>query len=427
MRWKQLQIQRSYPRSRPEPPSKMLETSLALLLRSMRSPSCVLQGACGRDRVPYSAYTWKITFASSPTYEDLLHGVFQKTNEYQVLVVINSILLLRTVPYTFGLNPGAFFLSDAQVAFKYAIIAQPLWAWSMVAIKISLALMLLRIEQILGWRRFLWAMIFLQLTIGVYNTIGILLQCIPIHKAWDLIGAVPGSCWSKEAQSTSAIVVAIFNVITDFIFVALPINFLRKIRRPVRERAIVGVLMGFGVFAGVASIFKMTAAAQIGRTGDTINESINIGMWSVIEELVGFIVMCAPCLGSPAQRAAQTFKGLTTRIRHYRRTHSFGKSHNVDDQTKERVRSRSRLSMMMGRANDSGFRLSSLRTDRSDEGALWENPVKRPCEIWCTKEVVVDHDRLSRMPSCEWPNAGSNAVWMDHSFSLQDIEAGRAL
>jgi hypothetical protein len=342
-------------------------------------------------------------------------------------VVISSILLLMTVPYTFGLDPNAFFLSNAQVAFKYAIIAQPLWAWSMATIKISFALMLLRIEQIVGWRRFLWVMIILQVVIGVYNTIGILLQCIPIYKAWDLIGAVPGSCWSKEAQSTSTIVVAVFNIITDFIFAALPINFLRKIQRPVRERAIVGVLMGFGVFAGVASVIKITAAAQFGRTGDTINESVNIGMWSVIEELVGFIVICVPCLRSPVQRAAQTFSGMTTRMRHYGQTHGYGRTCNADDQVKESSRSRSRLSMIVERGNDLGFKLGSLRTDRSDKDVLWENPVRRPCEIWCTKEVMVDHDRLSRIPSSEWPSGGPNAVWMDHDFSLQDVEVGRAI
>jgi hypothetical protein len=332
-----------------------------------------------------------------------------------------------TVPYTFALDPQAFFLSDAETAFKFAIVAQPLWAWSMATIKISFALMLLRIEQIVGWRRFLWAMIFLQIAIALYNTIGILLQCIPLSKAWDLMGTTPGSCWSKKAQSTSTIVVAVFNAITDFVFAVLPINFLRKMQRPVRERAIVGVLMGFGVFAGVASIVKITAAAQFGRTGDMIDESINIGMWSVIEELVGFIVICVPCLRTSVQRVAQTFSDMTTRMRHYGQTHCYGGTFNSDEQVKEGSRSRSRFSMIAERGNDLGLKLGSLRTDRSDKEVLWESPVKRPCEIWCTKEVMVDHDRLSRMPSSEWPNDGPNAVWMDHDFSLHDIEMGRAI
>jgi hypothetical protein len=323
--------------------------------------------------------------------------------------------------------PNTFFLSNAQVAFKYAIVAQPLWAWSMATIKISFALMLLRIEQTLSWRRFLWSMIILQIVIGVYNTIGILLQCVPIYKAWDLTGTVPGSCWSKDAQSTSTIVISVINIITDFLFAGLPINFLRKIQRPIRERIIVGMLMGLGVFAGISSIIKITAAAQFGRTGDTINESITIGMWSVIEELVGFIVICVPSLRSPVQRALHTFNGLTTRIRHYGPPRGYSTPYDPNERVKEATRSRSRLSIIMERGNDLGIKLGSLRTDRSEREGSLESPIKRPCEIWCTKEVMVDHDRLSRMPSSEWPNGGPEAGWVEHGFLVGEGEVGRAL
>jgi hypothetical protein len=327
-----------------------------------------------------------------------------------------------TVPYTFGMAPTSFFLPDAQVAFKYAVVSQPLWAWSMATIKISFALMLLRIEQTLSWRRFLWAMIILQIVIGVYNTIGTLLQCVPIYKAWDLTGTVPGSCWSKEAQSTSTIVIAVLATITDFLFAALPINFLRKIQRPLRERIIVGVLMGLGVFAGISSIIKITFAAQFGRTGDMLDESVTIGMWSVLEELIGFIVICVPSLRSPVQRAVHTFSGMTSRMHR-----GYAVPYDPNEQVKEATRSRSRLSIIMERGNEMGIKLGSLRTDRSEREGSLESPIKRPCEIWCTKEVVVDHDRLSRMPSSEWPNGGPDAVWQDHDFSLVDVEVGRAM
>jgi hypothetical protein len=231
-----------------------------------------------------------------------------------------------TVPYTFGHDPNAFFLSNAQVSFQYAIIAQPLWAWSMATIKISFALMLLRIEQASTWRRFLWAMIIVQIVVAVFNTLGIFLQCIPFEKSWDLLGVVPGSCWSKRAQSISTIVVSTINIITDFVFAGLPIGFLRKVQRPIRERLVVGILMGLGVFAGVASIIKITAASQFGRTGDTINESVMIGMWSVIEEQIGLIAISVPCLRSPVQRVLHTFGDLRTRIRHYGKSRHYGRA-----------------------------------------------------------------------------------------------------
>ncbi|KAH7092536.1 hypothetical protein FB567DRAFT_239799 [Paraphoma chrysanthemicola] len=343
-----------------------------------------------------------------------------------IFILTNSTLLLLTVPYTFTSSPTTFFLSNAETAFKYAIISQPLWAWSMSLLKISFALMLLRIEQTLTWRRFLWFMIAVQVVVGVYNTLGIVLQCVPLRKAWDLVGVVQGKCWSKETQGTSTIVVAAINIITDFVFSLLPITFLRKIQRPMRERVVVGVLMGLGIFAGVVSIVKISVAAQFGRTGDMINESILIGMWSVIEELVGLIVICVPCLRSPFQRAVQSVAGVTVRMRRYGMSRSYGRTYEASEGPKERSRSRSRLAAMLEGSNDSGFKLERVRNESSGPSSPNGDVIKRPCEIWCTKEVMVDHDSLSRMPSYEQARGGPDAVWMDHDFSLKDVEMGRA-
>ena len=152
----------------------------------------------------------------------------------------------------------------------------------MVFVKMSFALMLLRISPSKLLRRFLWGMIVLQITLGVYNTLATLLQCVPVRKAWDLLGTVPGRCWSSKAVRISSITVSVIHVLTDFMLALLPISFLRRIQRPIRERVIVGVLMGLGFFAGIASVLKIVAAMDFGKTGDQLNESITFGMWSGI-------------------------------------------------------------------------------------------------------------------------------------------------
>ncbi|KAH8723798.1 hypothetical protein GQ44DRAFT_655921 [Phaeosphaeriaceae sp. PMI808] len=350
-----------------------------------------------------------------------------------ILVLISSILLLMTVPYTFGHDPNTFSLSDGQYALRYIVIAQPLWAWSMATIKISFALMLLRIEQAVQWRRFLWVMIVVLILMGVYNTLTTLVQCLPIYKAWDLVGTVPGLCWSKKAQSTNAIAVSVFNIITDFIFAILPINFLRKIQRPVRERLIIGALMGLAVFASIASIMKLTVAAQFGRNNDPVNENVKIGMWSVIEELVGFIVICVPCLRMPFHRVVEIFREVNNRAKQYRKRRNYSRSQLSNDAKQERnnrSQTRSPLAIRVIKIKESidpGFKLGKLRNDSSIEEGPWESSVKGPVEIWCTKEVMVDHDRLSRMHSLDWPNRGADAVWTDGNFSLKDLQMGRAV
>ncbi|CAO2649944.1 Nn.00g012360.m01.CDS01 [Neocucurbitaria sp. VM-36] len=346
-----------------------------------------------------------------------------------ILVVVNSILLLAAVPYSFGHSPTAFFLSDAQEAFKHAAIAQPIWAWAMAAIKTSFALMLLRIEQSIKLRRFLWAMIAIQVILGVYNTLTIFLQCVPFYKAWDLVGSVPGTCWARRVQSISTICVSVLNILTDFALALMPISFLRKIQRPVRERIIVGALMGLGVFAGIASILKIVAAAQFGRTGDPINESVMIGMWSVVEELVGIIVICIPCLRSPFQRALEYCGVLSVRIRQHTHSRGYGRTYDRTEAAKKsngsqsRSQSQSHLAAVGDSDPDAGFKLDNLRTEGSEENILCE-PRTRRGEIWCTKEVMVENDRISRMPSYERPIGGPDASWTDEPFNLnrRDLE-----
>jgi hypothetical protein len=332
-----------------------------------------------------------------------------------------------TVPYTFGRDPNALFLSDAQISFEYAIIAQPLWAWSMATIKISFALLLLRIEQVSAWRRFLWALITLHIVAAVVNTLGIFLQCTPFEKSWDLLNVVHGSCWSKRAQSISTIVISVINIITDFVFAALPIGFLRKVHSPMRERLFVGILMGLGVPAGVASTIKITTATQFGRARDTINEGVVIGMRSVIGEQTGLIAISVPCLSSPVHRVLHTFGGLRTRIRHYRKPHRYGRTYELKEDLADNLRSRSHLSTTTGRGSDVGLKQINHRTEHSADEMGFDSPTQRPCEIWCTKEVMVDHDSLSQMLTNEWPDRGPRAVLIDHDFSHRDVEMGRAI
>ncbi|RYO70744.1 hypothetical protein AA0113_g2973 [Alternaria arborescens] len=339
-----------------------------------------------------------------------------------VLIVINTSLLLAAMPYTFTHRPDTFFLSDSQEAFHKASIAQPIWAWSMVFVKVSFSLMLLRISPSKPLRRFLWGMIVLQVTLGVYNTLATLLQCIPVRKAWDLLGTVPGRCWSSKAVRTSSITVSVIHILTDFMLALLPISFLRRIQRPIRERVIVGALMGLGFFAGIASILKIVAAMDFGKTGDQLNESITIGMWSVIEELVGFIVICVPCLRSPFQRALQYCGVISVRIRQHTLTRGYGRTYESDGLDKRYVRSQSqsRLATIEGDV-ESSFKMKDLGTEASEDEMQWRNSTQETSsgrgEIWCTKEVVVQHDPISRVPSHEHMQGGVEEAWkeLDHS------------
>jgi hypothetical protein len=70
-----------------------------------------------------------------------------------------------------------------------------LWLWAVTFVKISVALLLLRIK-----RDWLWGMLFLaalQIIIAIASTVVRLLGCTPVAAAWD--PTLPNiRCWRQE-------------------------------------------------------------------------------------------------------------------------------------------------------------------------------------------------------------------------------------
>jgi hypothetical protein len=83
---------------------------------------------------------------------------------------------------------------------KFAYISRLMWVWSVTFIKVSVALMMLRIKQTPAWRRGISALVATLLIFGIAMTISLLTQCWPIRKNWDITSLV-GSCWSVNGQS----------------------------------------------------------------------------------------------------------------------------------------------------------------------------------------------------------------------------------
>lgn len=229
----------------------------------------------------------------------------------QIFIVTTNGLFFKSIEFrSYDSTRSKLTIANIEDASFYSIIGQPFWAWSMAAIKISIALMLIRLEPGVRWRRFLWAMVALQVVLTMYNTLAQFLGCIPFHKTWDFTGAVPGKCWPMRTSFVSQITVQAFVVFTDWVFALMPISFIRKIHRPLRERIVIGVLMGLGIFAGAASLVKIEKIYRLSRTHsmeDVFLQYVTIEMWCSIEALVGFIASCVPCLRGPSQRLLEHY------------------------------------------------------------------------------------------------------------------------
>lgn len=328
----------------------------------------------------------------------LIHG--------QVLVVVDTAVLLLTMPYVFGRPIETMTLADSQNAQRLAMIAQPIWAWALAGIKFSVVLMILRLQTDKLWRRFCWGLMGFILLFTIYNLIAQLTQCIPLHKTWDLLGLVPGKCWGPDAIRANLFATSTLNFVTDFIIALLPVTFLTKVQRPLRERIIIGALMGLGVFAGVSSIVKMVFAARFGKTGDPDLDGIRVGLWSVIEETVGFIAACIPCLRSPFQKCLEHFGLVSSRGKT-----AYGRGYG-------QMYGESGMNGAMSKQQSSAIRMKTMRSAdaASEENILPSGVEGKSNEIWCTTELEVGEEQRGSTPKIPHDEGGKRRAqksWID--------------
>lgn len=107
-------------------------------------------------------------------------------------------------------------------------------------------------------------------------TLGTILQCIPVRRAWDR--TIPGSCYDTMAFWYSQ---AAFNTFFDLVIYVMPIPLIRELK------------MARGQITGLISIFALggfTIAASIVRM---------VMIWTQIEGSTSVICCCLPALRVP--------------------------------------------------------------------------------------------------------------------------------
>ena len=70
------------------------------------------------------------------------------------------------------------------------------------------------------------------------------MACLPIHKSWDVTGAVAGTCINMYRYYYG---LQIPNIITDFAILVLPFNEIYKLRLPWVQIAQIGGVLGLGL------------------------------------------------------------------------------------------------------------------------------------------------------------------------------------
>jgi fucose permease len=153
---------------------------------------------------------------------------------------------------------------------------------------------------------------------GLALTILNIAQCRPITAAWTSPVPPTASCTNIVTIYLSS---APLNIITDLAIFFLPMPILTSMRLPKKQKIILVITFGFGVFVAIVDVVRIaylqnaqraTLRAAQNDQSETGNEQRNTGdfawysslsfMWSAVEINVGIMCGCVPALKPLARR-----------------------------------------------------------------------------------------------------------------------------
>ena len=120
--------------------------------------------------------------------------VSTSANFEKISATANWGLIVETVRHTGGRHIVYISPDDLTTVFRLSFIGNILWLWSVTFIKVSIALMLLRIKQTKTWKWAIWSMMAILAASATASTVAELLQCSPIAANWEL-ALRQTSCW----------------------------------------------------------------------------------------------------------------------------------------------------------------------------------------------------------------------------------------
>ncbi|KAL8728430.1 MAG: hypothetical protein Q9166_005392 [cf. Caloplaca sp. 2 TL-2023] len=230
-----------------------------------------------------------------------------------ILAVLGTTIgaALDFVEVHYGFGKHQQFLTDHEIR-QFRKYTYGEWIQTFATLmwtKVSICLFLIRLPQSKALKRPLqWTVAFLLFSNVILTTV-LIMQCQPLHAAWD----DDGRCMTLGAMEALVLTQAVISVVSDFAFAALPVFFLWRTQIDFRTKVGLWVLMGLGVLTGFFCLVRTVINNQSFPDDVTYGGIVN-WVWRLFEVSIGIIAACIPTLRPFYPWLRKRIKGENTHI-----------------------------------------------------------------------------------------------------------------
>ncbi|KAJ4417854.1 hypothetical protein N0V82_005911 [Gnomoniopsis sp. IMI 355080] len=305
-----------------------------------------------------------------------------------VFIIITQVLAIGLNTSTileahFGVGRHSWLASseDAMLQLQCLFSAIELYIWSLCFVKLSLLLQYRRIFPANWLQRVSLVIMVFACTWNVVQSILVAFACVPmsiIHPA------LAGKCLDSL---TIWYIAAGINIVTDFIVWLLPLPLIQSLQLPMRQKALLCMVFGLGLFTCVISIVRATTLRVVVETNDPSWNGSDGAIWSMLE--VNLAILCS-CLPTIRYLVAQILPclGLRTQASKY-----LGLPYMTSKQSRKSER---RSAFMMrsrkSQAGDARLKGSNRTIGGSSDAPSRPEPTARPTDLMDTRWGI-DHEK----------------------------------
>lgn len=175
------------------------------------------------------------------------------------------------------------------------MVCSTTYSWGVPAAKASFAVLYLRILQgraLAMLNKFLIVFLLCQ---AIEETLVVVLQCLPIARAWD--SSIDGTCFKLVPLWCCTFV---FNLFTDLALFIQPIPTMWHLQLPLTKRIGVIAMLSLGLLVCVINVIRIVFVTKIGA--DSTFELAEPMIWSQVEITALILCSCIPSLRQVIQK-----------------------------------------------------------------------------------------------------------------------------
>ncbi|GKT48321.1 uncharacterized protein ColSpa_08502 [Colletotrichum spaethianum] len=180
-------------------------------------------------------------------------------------------------------------VDQAAVSLRAWYICEVLYSPITLAIRTSIALLLLRLAPNKIHRWIIYANLVVVWMISIAFFCIMTFQCMPPSYFWRQLYGDPGSCIDLNIVPDATIAHSIISALSDWCMGLLPIALLWNVNLNRRTKVLVAILLSMGMVAGVALIVRIPYVKRLAISADFLYETIDVAIWSVLEPALGII------------------------------------------------------------------------------------------------------------------------------------------